>query len=207
MAMAAAAAGRGGGGGGGKLPPPNPNLPYREDCWSDGETAALVSAWGTRYIDLNRGNLRQKQWQEVADAVNSRRGASRAAARRAHRRPVQEPRRHAQEEVQGRARAQRALRLVLLPRARPTRRTHPQRLRLQEALAVGGPAIRPARPPPAHNKEASLSLAVAAVPAAAYGGKASPNGFAAAQLPSRLSATFCCPHPARGCGGGSRDVC
>ncbi|TVU20336.1 hypothetical protein EJB05_36541, partial [Eragrostis curvula] len=93
MAMAAAAAaaattgGGGGGGGGAKLPPPNPNLPYREDCWSDGETAALVSAWGSRYVELNRGNLRQKQWQEVADAVNSRRGAS--ARRRPPRTDVQ----------------------------------------------------------------------------------------------------------------------
>ncbi|XP_073007999.1 trihelix transcription factor ENAP2-like [Typha latifolia] len=56
--------------------PPNPALPYREDCWSEGETAALVEAWGGRYMDLNRGNLRQKHWQEVADAVNSRRGAA-----------------------------------------------------------------------------------------------------------------------------------
>ncbi|CAN6336822.1 unnamed protein product [Urochloa humidicola] len=87
MAMAAAAAAAVGGGGGGKLPPPNPNLPYREDCWSDGETAALVSAWGSRYVELNRGNLRQKQWQEVADAVNSRRGAS--ARRRPPRTDVQ----------------------------------------------------------------------------------------------------------------------
>jgi hypothetical protein len=84
MAMAAAAASEGGGG---KLPPPNPNLPYREDCWSDGETASLVSAWGSRYVELNRGNLRQKQWQEVADAVNSRRGAS--ARRRPPRTDVQ----------------------------------------------------------------------------------------------------------------------
>ncbi|CAL4901831.1 unnamed protein product [Urochloa decumbens] len=88
MAMAAAAAAAAAGGGGGsKLPPPNPNLPYREDCWSDGETAALVSAWGSRYVELNRGNLRQKQWQEVADAVNSRRGAS--ARRRPPRTDVQ----------------------------------------------------------------------------------------------------------------------
>ncbi|KAL6620680.1 hypothetical protein ACP70R_035819 [Stipagrostis hirtigluma subsp. patula] len=87
MAMAAAAAAAAAGGGGGKLPPPNPNLPYREDCWSDGETAALVAAWGSRYVELNRGNLRQKQWQEVADAVNSRRGAS--ARRRPPRTDVQ----------------------------------------------------------------------------------------------------------------------
>ena len=77
-AAAAASSGRAASssGGGGRLPPPNPNLPYREDCWSEGETAALVDAWGTRYEDLNRGNLRQKQWQEVAHAVNTRAGAA-----------------------------------------------------------------------------------------------------------------------------------
>ncbi|KAG1346742.1 trihelix transcription factor ASIL2 [Cocos nucifera] len=67
--------------------PPNPALPYREDCWSEGETSALVEAWGDRYLELNRGNLRQKHWQEVADAVNSRRGAS--ASRRPPRTDVQ----------------------------------------------------------------------------------------------------------------------
>ncbi|CAL9122096.1 unnamed protein product [Musa textilis] len=56
--------------------PPNPALPYREDCWSEGETSVLVDAWGDRYLELKRGNLRQKHWQEVADAVNCRRGAS-----------------------------------------------------------------------------------------------------------------------------------
>ncbi|GMJ11876.1 EIN2 nuclear associated protein 2, VFP5 [Hibiscus trionum] len=43
----------------------------REDCWSDGATSTLIEAWGDRYLRLNRGNLRQKNWQEVADAVNS----------------------------------------------------------------------------------------------------------------------------------------
>jgi hypothetical protein len=71
----------------GKLPPPNPNLPYREDCWSEGETAALVDAWGSRYLDLNRGSLRQPQWREVADAVNTRPGAS--ARRRPPRTDIQ----------------------------------------------------------------------------------------------------------------------
>ncbi|KAL5710085.1 hypothetical protein ACHQM5_020692 [Ranunculus cassubicifolius] len=50
-----------GGGGGG-----------REDCWSEAATATLIDAWGDRYIQLSRGNLRQKDWKEVADAVNSR---------------------------------------------------------------------------------------------------------------------------------------
>ncbi|CAL9145769.1 unnamed protein product [Musa hybrid cultivar] len=61
--------------------PPNLAVLYREDCWSEGETSALVDAWGDRYIELNRGNLRQKHWQEVADAVNSRRGAGRRPPR------------------------------------------------------------------------------------------------------------------------------
>ncbi|KQK09151.1 trihelix transcription factor ASIL2 [Brachypodium distachyon] len=71
----------------GKLPPPNPNLPYREDCWSEGETSALVDSWGSRYLELNRGSLRQPQWREVADAVNSRPGAS--ARRRPPRTDIQ----------------------------------------------------------------------------------------------------------------------
>ncbi|KAK9159149.1 hypothetical protein Scep_005723 [Stephania cephalantha] len=45
----------------------------REDCWSEGATSALIEAWGDRYLQLSRGNLRQKDWKEVADAVNSRR--------------------------------------------------------------------------------------------------------------------------------------
>ncbi|XWS56762.1 hypothetical protein CRYUN_Cryun09bG0113200 [Craigia yunnanensis] len=44
----------------------------REDCWSDDATGTLIEAWGDRYLRLNRGNLRQKDWQEVADTVNSR---------------------------------------------------------------------------------------------------------------------------------------
>nr|XP_010917433.1 trihelix transcription factor ASIL2 [Elaeis guineensis] len=55
--------GGGGGGGGG-----------REDCWSEGATSTLIDAWGERYLELSRGNLKQKHWQEVADAVTSRDG-------------------------------------------------------------------------------------------------------------------------------------
>lgn len=61
--------------------PPNPAMPYREDCWSEGETSTLVNAWGHRYLELNRGNLRQKQWQEVADSVNARPGGGRRPPR------------------------------------------------------------------------------------------------------------------------------
>ncbi|CAL9148699.1 unnamed protein product [Musa hybrid cultivar] len=50
----------------------------REDCWSDGATSALIDAWGERYLELSRGNLKQKQWQEVADAVTSRDGYTKA---------------------------------------------------------------------------------------------------------------------------------
>ncbi|WCJ19924.1 sequence-specific DNA binding transcription factors [Euphorbia peplus] len=44
----------------------------REDCWSEAATETLIEAWGERYVNLNRGNFRQKDWKEVADAVNSR---------------------------------------------------------------------------------------------------------------------------------------
>lgn len=52
-----------------------PQRPYaggREDCWSEGATEALIEAWGDRYLQLSRGNLRRKDWKEVAHAVNSR---------------------------------------------------------------------------------------------------------------------------------------
>lgn len=54
-------AGNGGGGGGG-----------REDCWSEGATSVLIDAWGERYLELSRGNLKQKHWKDVADIVSSR---------------------------------------------------------------------------------------------------------------------------------------
>jgi len=48
---------------------PSPVL--REDCWSEEETQALIEAWGSRHLALNRGNLRQHHWKEVAAAVNA----------------------------------------------------------------------------------------------------------------------------------------
>ncbi|XP_060205959.1 trihelix transcription factor ASIL2-like [Lycium barbarum] len=44
----------------------------REDCWSEGATAVLIEAWGERYLELSRGNLKQKHWKDVADIVSSR---------------------------------------------------------------------------------------------------------------------------------------
>ncbi|KAF6146988.1 hypothetical protein GIB67_036707 [Kingdonia uniflora] len=44
----------------------------REDCWSEEASATLIEAWGDRYLQLNRGNLRQKDWKEVSDVVNDR---------------------------------------------------------------------------------------------------------------------------------------
>lgn len=61
--------------------PPTRPLPFREDCWSEEATSTLVDAWGRRYVELNRGNLRQKDWQEVADAVNARHGHTKKTRR------------------------------------------------------------------------------------------------------------------------------
>ncbi|CAK7335403.1 unnamed protein product [Dovyalis caffra] len=60
-------------------------LPIREDCWSEEATSTLVDAWGRRYLELNRGNLRQKDWQDVADAVNALHGHT----KKTHRTDVQ----------------------------------------------------------------------------------------------------------------------
>lgn len=68
-------------------PPANHSrpMPVREDCWSEEATSTLVDAWGRRYIQLNRGNLRQKDWQDVADAVNALHGHT----KKTHRTDVQ----------------------------------------------------------------------------------------------------------------------
>ncbi|KAJ0246684.1 hypothetical protein HA466_0171890 [Hirschfeldia incana] len=51
---------------------PSPSSLPREDCWSEEATFTLIQAWGSRYLNLSRGSLRQNHWQEVADAVNAR---------------------------------------------------------------------------------------------------------------------------------------
>ncbi|KAE8655479.1 DEAD-box ATP-dependent RNA helicase 56 [Hibiscus syriacus] len=59
------------------LPPPQKsksNGGGREDCWSESATGVLIDAWGERYLELSRGNLKQKHWKEVADIVSSREG-------------------------------------------------------------------------------------------------------------------------------------
>ncbi|KAK9676963.1 hypothetical protein RND81_11G112700 [Saponaria officinalis] len=54
-------------------PPQYRHMPatFREDCWSEDETHALIDAWGALHLSLNRGSLRQHQWSDVAAAVNS----------------------------------------------------------------------------------------------------------------------------------------
>ncbi|KAG4971386.1 hypothetical protein JHK82_037052 [Glycine max] len=66
-------------------PPPSRPVPVREDCWSEEASSTLVDAWGRRYLELNRGNLRQKDWQDVADAVNALHGHT----KKTHRTDVQ----------------------------------------------------------------------------------------------------------------------
>ncbi|KAK4770812.1 hypothetical protein SAY87_031344 [Trapa incisa] len=56
-------------------------MPVREDCWSEEATGTLIDAWGSRYVELNRGNLRQKDWRDVADTVNSLHGHSKKTYR------------------------------------------------------------------------------------------------------------------------------
>ncbi|PIN08784.1 Transcription factor GT-2 [Handroanthus impetiginosus] len=55
-------------------PPPSRQVSHREDCWTEEATFTLVDAWGRRYLELNRGYFRQRDWQQVADVVNARQG-------------------------------------------------------------------------------------------------------------------------------------
>ncbi|KAK8524529.1 hypothetical protein V6N13_015547 [Hibiscus sabdariffa] len=61
--------------------PGSRTLPVREDCWSEEATSTLIDAWGSRYVELNRGNLRQKDWQDVAHAVNALHGLTKKTHR------------------------------------------------------------------------------------------------------------------------------
>lgn len=67
------------------LPRRNKSFPVREDFWSIDATFTLINAWGEKFLQLNRGNLRQKHWLDVADAVNLRHGH----VRKTHRTDVQ----------------------------------------------------------------------------------------------------------------------
>lgn len=58
LALDKAASGRRIGGGG------------RDDCWSEEATEILINAWGERFLELKRGNLKQQHWKEVAEIVN-----------------------------------------------------------------------------------------------------------------------------------------
>ncbi|CAN6866768.1 unnamed protein product [Brassica oleracea] len=69
-------------------PPAKPQQPHstvshrqrtagREDWWTEDATATLLQAWGHRFVRLDFGNLRQNDWKEVADAVNSSHGSGR----------------------------------------------------------------------------------------------------------------------------------
>lgn len=64
-----------------QAPAPPRQGPFREDCWTEEATSTLVDAWGHRYVELNRGNLRQKDWQEVADLVNASHGHTKKTRR------------------------------------------------------------------------------------------------------------------------------
>ncbi|PWA61753.1 trihelix protein [Artemisia annua] len=48
----------------------------RDECWTESATKTLIDSWGERYLKLNRGNLRQADWLDVAHAVNSTRDIS-----------------------------------------------------------------------------------------------------------------------------------
>uniref|UniRef100_A0A803LDJ1 Myb/SANT-like DNA-binding domain-containing protein n=1 Tax=Chenopodium quinoa TaxID=63459 RepID=A0A803LDJ1_CHEQI len=51
---------------------PSSSTPQPPPQLSQRATSVLIDAWGERYMELSRGNLKQKHWKEVADIVSSR---------------------------------------------------------------------------------------------------------------------------------------
>ncbi|XP_066348319.1 trihelix transcription factor ENAP1-like [Miscanthus floridulus] len=61
--------------------PPPPPPAWTPEPWSDGETSALLDAWGPRHLYASSGALRPANWRACADAVTSRRAATARAPR------------------------------------------------------------------------------------------------------------------------------
>jgi hypothetical protein len=62
-----------------RRPPPPPT--WTPEPWSDGETSALLEAWGPRHLRARGGPLRPADWRACAAAVTSRRAAAGRAPR------------------------------------------------------------------------------------------------------------------------------
>ncbi|XP_062213472.1 trihelix transcription factor ENAP2-like [Phragmites australis] len=61
--------------------PPPPPPAWTPEPWSDGETSALLDAWGPRHLRARGGALRPVDWCACAAAVTSRRAAAGRAPR------------------------------------------------------------------------------------------------------------------------------
>ncbi|KAK3147539.1 hypothetical protein QOZ80_3BG0283580 [Eleusine coracana subsp. coracana] len=61
--------------------PPPPPAAWTPEPWSDGETSALLEAWGPRHLRARGGPLRPADWRACAAAVTARRAAAGRAPR------------------------------------------------------------------------------------------------------------------------------
>ncbi|XP_014660393.1 uncharacterized protein LOC106804218 [Setaria italica] len=156
----------------------------------------LVDAWGSRYLNLNRGSLRQPQWREVAEAVNSRPGASArcrplcaalppgavalpvaaiATAASHGAPPYQLPPRLQSPLREPHPQGGRAHQVEEVPRERPRRRVC--------LLGAGGEELRRRR------TTRAILLGRVVAPVAAAGGAAAPRGWDAGCGPRRRKQT------------------
>lgn len=61
--------------------PPPPPPAWTPEPWSDGETSALLEAWGPRHLRARGGPLRPADWRACASAVTARRAKAGRAPR------------------------------------------------------------------------------------------------------------------------------
>uniref|UniRef100_A0A0E0GL54 Myb/SANT-like DNA-binding domain-containing protein n=1 Tax=Oryza nivara TaxID=4536 RepID=A0A0E0GL54_ORYNI len=110
------------------------------EWWSDGETAALIDAWGPLHVARSRGPLPAKDWRAAASAVNARRAAA--------------GRRHNRTRAQCRARVQTLKERYKRELAKPPPSGWRHFSRLQEFLLAGPPpGFPPKTMPPASVKK------------------------------------------------------
>uniref|UniRef100_A0A0D9VSX5 Myb/SANT-like DNA-binding domain-containing protein n=1 Tax=Leersia perrieri TaxID=77586 RepID=A0A0D9VSX5_9ORYZ len=115
-------------------PPPPPSQKRADGWWSDGETTALIEAWGPLYVARDRGHLPVGEWRAAASAAAV--NAHRAAAGRRHNRT--------RAQCQSRVRTLKNRYKRELSNPTPSGWRHFSRL---HAFLAGGPVL-PDGPPP-----------------------------------------------------------
>ncbi|EFJ27884.1 hypothetical protein SELMODRAFT_68039, partial [Selaginella moellendorffii] len=137
----------------------------RDDAWTEGATLALIDAWGERYLHLNRGNLKQKHWREVADEVTKRSCLDESSSGRS-----------GKSDVQCKNRLDTLKKKYKIEKARLASEGSPSKwpffVKLDELIGPSKKGKKRSTPPPSNNGIAPAAAAAAALTATPNNGNA-----------------------------------